>query len=323
MFLKKNLWHNKANPTANRLMYKIAALYRFVTLDHPEQIRTLLRQYAASYKIIGTLILAHEGINGTIAGEPEALDAFLRRMTQLPVFTDLDIKYASSESPPFRRMKIHLKKEIVTLGQAHVNPNEVVGTYLSGTDWNKLISDPEVVVIDTRNDYEYLIGSFKGAINPKTKTFRSFPDYVKANLDPKKHKKVAMFCTGGIRCEKSTSYLKSLGFESVYHLKGGILKYLEDMDPSESLWEGACFVFDERTAVTHGLKESGHVLCRGCRYPLQEADQQHPHYLHGVHCPHCYSKLTPKKLKSASDRQKQYDLMAQKHKKATSSKSPD
>lgn len=289
-------------------MYKIAALYKFIKIEDPMLTQEVLTSACNQHEIRGTLILAHEGINGTIAGTPTQLDTFLAYLQSDPRFQVLELKFSWTEKRPFSRIKVRVKKEIVTLGQEGVNPTELSGEYVKPENWNQLLSDPEVVLIDTRNNYEVNIGTFKGAINPNTESFREFPDFVKQHLNPKVHKKVAMFCTGGIRCEKSTALLKKEGFEAVYHLEGGILKYLEVIDEKDSLWSGECFVFDERTAVSHGLKDSNYVFCRGCRNPLSPEDTKHAHYLLGIHCHHCYPTLTEKKLRASTERQHQINL---------------
>ena len=238
-------------------IYLTTAMYHFVSLPHFKTLREPLFNFCVSQNIKGTLLLADEGINGTVAGPEKSIHALLNFLKNDPLFEghfkSLNHKESWSDRHPFYRMKVKLKKEIVTLGVPGVSPTKVVGTYVKPQDWNAIISDPEVVLIDTRNNYEYAIGTFKNAINPKTNAFREFPEYVKANFGPMKHKKVAMFCTGGIRCEKASSYMVSEGFDEVYHLEGGILKYLEEVNPDESLWQGECFVFDEREALEPNL----------------------------------------------------------------------
>ena len=288
--------------------YVVAALYKFVSLPDYKDIQPKLIQIGKAHDICGTLLLAEEGINGTIAGSREGIDAICHFFKQDKRFDSLEYKESFASKKPFHRLKVRLKKEIVTLGQSHVNPNEKVGTYLNPQEWNQLLQDPEIVLIDTRNDYEYGIGTFKGALNPETKSFREFPKYVKENLDPQKVKKVAMFCTGGIRCEKASSYMLHEGFQEVYHLKGGILKYLEEIQPESSLWEGECFVFDHRTAISHGLEEGKHETCFGCRLPISPEDKESSLYKEGVHCPHCYASLNPKTLRKAEERQRQIDI---------------
>jgi UPF0176 protein len=288
--------------------FTVCALYKFVKLPQFEALRLPLIDVMESHGVRGTLLLADEGINGTIAGTAAGIEAVLAWLSAQPALGDLVCKYSYCEAMPFNRSKVKLKKEIVTLGVEGVDPLKVVGTYVKPQDWNALISDPDVVLVDTRNDYEYQIGTFKGALNPNTETFREFPAYVAANLDPAKHKKVAMFCTGGIRCEKSTAYLKEQGFEAVYHLEGGILKYLEDVPADNSLWEGECFVFDERVAVNHDLQKGQYDQCHACRYPITEADKLSPHYAHGVSCPRCYDKVSAEKKASLQEREKQIEL---------------
>lgn len=286
----------------------VAAMYRFVSLPDFEQIQPKLLEFCKSQGIKGTLLLAQEGINGTVSGSRQAIDALLEYLRSNERLAAIEHKESYYQEQPFYRMKVKLKKEIVTMGVEGIDPNHVVGTYVEAKDWNDLISDPEVVVVDTRNDYEYAIGTFSNALNPETTTFREFPDYVQENLDPQKHKKVAMFCTGGIRCEKSTAYMKEQGFDEVYHLKGGILKYFEEVPAEESLWQGECFVFDNRVAVNHSLEKGQYDQCHGCRYPITEQDKQSPHYEKGVSCPHCYDKLTEDQLSRFKERQKQVEL---------------
>jgi UPF0176 protein len=291
----------------------VAALYKFVTLPDYVDLADPLLAFCKSHGVRGTLLLASEGINGTIAGTREGIDAVLNYLKSDPRMAGLEHKESHNEEIPFFRMKVKLKKEIVTMGIPGVDPLHLVGSYVEPQDWNALISDPEVVVLDTRNHYEYAIGTFAGAIDPNTETFREFPDYVKQNLDPSKHKKVAMFCTGGIRCEKSTSYVKSLGFDEVYHLKGGILKYLEDVPAQDSLWQGECFVFDNRVAVNHELARGHYDQCFGCRHPVDDADKASDKYIAGVACPHCYDRLTDDQKIRFAERQKQIALAKQRH----------
>ena len=289
-------------------MFKIAALYRFVSLPDYESLKAPILAECEKHGLSGTLLLACEGLNGTIAGKPAHVDTFLDWLKAYSVFKDLEVKYSESDEQPFLRMKVKLKKEIVTMGVEGIDPKEVVGTYVEPSDWNSLISDPEVLVVDTRNEYEIEIGTFKNAVNPKTQNFREFPRYVSEQLDRNKHKKIAMFCTGGIRCEKSTALLKGEGFEEVYHLKGGILKYLEEIPKSESLWEGECFVFDSRVAVNHDLNPGQYDQCYGCRYPVTAEDKLSKHYEQGICCPRCYSKLSEDQRLRFSERQKQIEL---------------
>ncbi|MDQ6988326.1 MAG: rhodanese-related sulfurtransferase [Mariprofundaceae bacterium] len=289
----------------------VTALYHFASLDNYQSMRQPLQDFCVQHNIKGSLLLAAEGINGTIAGSRQDVDAVLNHLRSDQRLQHLEHKDSFTQQLPFYRMKVKLKKEIVTLGVAGVNPNVCVGTYIKAKDWNAIISDPEVLVLDTRNDYEYEIGTFKGAIDPNTTTFRQFPDYVNQHCDPKQHKKVAMFCTGGIRCEKASSWMLQQGFEEVFHLKGGILKYLEEVPEEDSLWQGECFVFDDRVAVKHGLKKGQYSLCRGCRWPITAEDKQHPHYEDGICCARCFDVLSPEKRSRLSERQKQENLAQQ------------
>lgn len=270
----------------------VCAMYKFVTLDNHEALRQPLLEEMQRLNVKGTLLLAREGINGTVAASREGIDALLTWLRRDERLQDISYKESFDSSNPFYRTKVKLKREIVTMGVEGIDPQRVVGTYVKPADWNALISDPDVVLVDTRNDYEVDIGTFKGALDPKTKTFREFPQYVKDNLDPGKNKKVAMFCTGGIRCEKSTAYLKEQGFDEVYHLEGGILKYLEDVPAEESLWEGECFVFDNRVAVNHQLEKGRYDQCHACRRPITEDDKQHAHYEQGVSCHQCHDEYS-------------------------------
>lgn len=273
----------------------VATFYQFFSFADYAQWRSPLQALCEQQAIKGTILLASEGINATIAGSRSAIDTLLAYLRSDPRLSDLTHKESTTSDYPFDRLKVRLKSEIVTLGQPDVNPNEQVGIYVSPQDWNQLISDPQVTLIDTRNDYEVQIGSFRGAQNPHTESFRDFPDYVKTHLDPQKHPKVAMFCTGGIRCEKATAFMLQQGFQEVYHLQGGILKYLEEVPEPESLWEGECFVFDQRIAVKTGLIPGSYDLCAGCGYPISEEDKASPEYEEGICCPHCGDRLTPEK----------------------------
>lgn len=286
----------------------VAALYKFVALPDFHELREPMLDACIAAGVKGTLLLAEEGINGTIAGSRDAIDQILAYLKADPRLADIDHKESLDSEIPFYRMKVKLKKEIVTMGVGGIDPNSLVGHYVDPKDWNALISDPEVTLIDTRNAYECDIGSFKGAINPQTTTFREMPAYVKENLDPQKNKKVAMFCTGGIRCEKSTAYMLEQGYEEVYHLKGGILKYLEDVPKEQSLWQGECFVFDNRVAVDHDLNVGSYDQCHGCRHPITVQQKQSEHYQAGVCCPLCYDSLSPDQKARFAERQKQIDL---------------
>ena len=292
--------------------YLTTAMYHFVSLPHFESLREPLLQFCVSRDIKGTLLLASEGINGTVAGSEKSILELLEYLKNDPLFEGnlkgLGHKESWSDKHPFYRMKVKVKKEIVTLGVPGISPIKMVGKYVKPQDWNKIISDPEVFLIDTRNYYEYAIGTFKDAINPKINTFREFPEYVKTHFNPKKHKKVAMFCTGGIRCEKASSYMMSEGFDEVYHLEGGILKYLEEIKPENSLWQGECFVFDQRVAIKHSLEVGDYDQCYACRYPLSAEDMESDQYTPGISCPHCFNTHTAEKLKALTERQKQVIL---------------
>lgn len=286
----------------------VSALYHFVRLDDYQSLRQPLYDFMIEHEIRGTLLLAGEGINGTVAGSKHAIDKLHHWLRSDKRLKDLRTKESFDNTMPFYRTRVKLKKEIVTMGIQGIDPNQVVGTYVKAEDWNQLISDPDMVLVDTRNDYEVAIGTFKNAINPETETFRQFPDYVKNNLNPGKHKKVAMFCTGGIRCEKSTAYLKEQGFEQVYHLQGGILKYLETVSAEESLWDGECFVFDNRVSVNHQLEKGSYDQCHACRLPITEDDKNSNKYEPGVSCPGCYDKKSEQQRKRFAERERQVQL---------------
>jgi UPF0176 protein len=287
------------------MSYIVATFYKFVALPNFLEMQQPLLEYCQSQEIKGTILLAQEGINGTIAGTRQAIDRLVAYLRSHFPFADLEPKESVVSTLPFARLKVRLKKEIVTLGLSEVDPNQQVGTYVAPQDWNDLINDPEVTVIDTRNQYEVEIGTFKRAINPKTQSFREFPQYIAKNIDPQQHPKIAMFCTGGIRCEKASSYLLSRGFKEVYHLKGGILKYLEEVPSEESLWLGECFVFDERVTVKEGLEKGNYELCYACGHPISEVDRASPDYELMMSCPYCYDELTPEKKARQIDRQRQ------------------
>jgi UPF0176 protein len=288
----------------------ICALYKFVRLDAFESLRQPLINKMTSVDVKGTLLLAAEGINGTIAGSQQGVDKVLAFLNEQPSLDHIAYKESYAQTNPFHRTKVKLKTEIVTMGVEGIDPSQVVGTYVKPKDWNALISDPEVLLVDTRNDYEIEIGTFKNAINPNTTTFREFPEYVEKNLDKNKHKKVAMYCTGGIRCEKSTAYLKEQGFEEVYHLEGGILKYLEEVPSAETMWQGECFVFDGRVAVNHDLEQGQYDQCFACRFPITEAEKESEHYIEGVSCHRCYDKVTDAQRSRYAERQRQIGLAA-------------
>jgi len=289
-------------------MYIVAALYHFTRFADPAAMRGPLLELCRARGISGTLLLAGEGINGTIAGDRAGIDAVLAHIRALPGCADLEWKESTAVDAPFHRMKVRLKREIVTMGQPDIDPVSRVGHYVDPADWNDLISAPDVAVIDTRNDYEVAIGTFDGAIDPQTKSFGEFPAWWEANKHRFHNKRIAMFCTGGIRCEKSTNYLMGQGVEDVYHLKGGILKYLEDVPQNASKWDGECFVFDGRVSVGHGLAEGPHILCHGCRRPLLPDDRNHPAYEDGVACHHCADETTEADKARFRERQKQIAL---------------
>ncbi|MEO9897075.1 MAG: rhodanese-related sulfurtransferase [Paracoccaceae bacterium] len=295
-------------------MYIVAALYHFTRFETPDVLKAPLIDMCASHDVMGTLLLAREGINGTIAGTRAGIDAVLGHIRALPGCADLEWKEARSTVPPFIRMKVRLKKEIVTMGQPDVDPKARVGHYVSPEDWNDLITQDDVAVIDTRNDYEVGIGTFKGAIDPRTESFRDFPSWWEANKARFHNKKIAMFCTGGIRCEKSTNYLLGQGVEDVFHLKGGILKYLEEVPETDSTWEGECFVFDARVSVGHGLKEGPHELCHACRRPILPSDRSKPSFEQGVSCHQCIDETSDENKDRFRERQKQIQLSAKRGK---------
>jgi UPF0176 protein len=297
------------NLSTSEKPFRVAALYRFQRLADPASMRQSLAMFCCGQGIKGTLLVAHEGINGTVAGSDAAIDALVERLGELG-FTGLELKFSRASELPFHRLKVRLKNEIVTMGQADIDPLSSAGTYVEPIDWNALIADPDTIVVDTRNDYEVAIGTFRGAVNPDTKTFRDFPDWVSENRAALEGRKVAMFCTGGIRCEKATAYVRSLGIDDVFHLKGGILKYLEDVPAENSLWEGECFVFDERVSVRHGLEEGEAELCRACRHPITDEDRASPRFAQGISCPHCYDSRTDADRARYAERQRQVELAA-------------
>lgn len=290
--------------------FRTAALYQFTRFDDPAALRGPIEALCRANGVQGTLLLAHEGLNGTIAGPPKGIDVLIAHLRTLPGCAALEVKYAWASAEPFHRLKIRLKREIVTMGQPGLDPLSDAGTYVAPEDWNALIAQPDTVLIDTRNDYEVAIGTFPGAIDPETKSFRDFPAWFRANRDRllADGKKVAMFCTGGIRCEKSTAFLKAEGVEEVYHLQGGILNYLEKVPATESRWSGECFVFDERVAVTPDLLPGSHVLCRACRRPVGPEDRASPLYEEGVSCPACHADLNDEKRARLAERHRQEAL---------------
>ncbi len=296
--------------------FKVAAMYRFVPVADIDAMRREIYDFTDANvpSINGTLLLAPEGVNGTIAAHPDEMDVMIDFLDEkLGVKSALidgekacELKFSHASEQPFNRFKVRPKKELITLRKPEAVPHEQVGTYVMPEDWNDLINDPDVVLVDTRNDYETKVGIFEGAIDPNMKIFTEFPDWVEDNLDPAKDKKVAMFCTGGIRCEKASSYMLAQGFENVYHLKGGILDYLETIPAEESKWDGECFVFDQRVSVGHGLAEGDWKVCHACREPLSAEELKRPEFEKGVSCHHCVDTLTPEKEKALRDRQKHY-----------------
>ena len=293
---------------------RVAALYQFTRFDDPAAIRGPLLDLCGAQGVKGTLLLAREGINGTIAASDAAIDAVLDHIRALPGCAAIDVKFSHAAAMPFHRMKVRLKREIVTMGQPDIDPLAGVGHYVAPAEWNDLIADPDTVLIDTRNDYEVAIGTFRGAIDPQTRSFSEFPDWFRAKRAEIEAQgrtpKIAMFCTGGIRCEKSTAFAKAEGVEQVYHLKGGILAYLEQVPQDASLWDGECFVFDERVAVKHGLEVGEHVLCRACRMPVSPEARESADYVEGVSCPACIGTRTEEQRASYAERHRQAQLAA-------------
>lgn len=302
----------------------VAALYHFTRLEDPAALRAPLLALCEAQGVRGTLLLAREGINGTIAGPRAGIDAVLARIRALPGCAALDVKFSSADAMPFHRTKVRLKREIVTMGMPDIDPTDP-GTYVAPADWNALITDPATLVIDTRNDYEVAVGTFAGAVDPGTVSFRDFPTWFRDHRDALLAGKalVAMFCTGGIRCEKATAFLKAEGVEDVFHLKGGILKYLEETPVEDSRWQGECFVFDERVAVGHGLEPGSHSLCRGCRMPVSEADRASPLYVEGVSCPHCHATRDAETKARAAERHRQVELAAKRGAAHVGARYPD
>lgn len=288
--------------------FRVAALYRFCRLERFESLRAPLAEFCCGRGIKGTLLLAREGINGTVAGGEAAIAELIAHLQSIPEFAGLEVKYSNAAEMPFHRMKVRLKREIVTMGVDDVDPIRSVGTYVEAGDWNALISDPDTILIDTRNDYEVALGSFEGAVDPQTSSFREFPRWVEEHRGDLENKKIAMFCTGGIRCEKATAFVKSLGFEDVFHLKGGILKYLERVPEAESRWQGECFVFDERVSVSHGLAEGDAQLCRACRHPLTAKDLASPRYQAGISCSYCHDQRSEADRERYAERHRQVEL---------------
>ena len=310
-FLKLN--EKKLNTTDVKV---VVAFYKFYEVPNTLELQNSLRLILSKTEIKGTILIAKEGINGTIAGKKDEVTLALEKIWDLDFLIDLEPKYSFAYKNPFFRMKIRQKKEIVTIGLPEISPNKSVGKYIKPENWNDLLSDKDLLLIDTRNSYEVSIGSFENSLNPKINSFREFPDWVTKNLinkDPEiKNKKVAMFCTGGIRCEKSTSYLKSIGFDKVYHLEGGILKYLEKIPKNESKWKGSCFVFDYRVSVDHNLELGHYEMCYACRMPISSTDKMNKYYVKGESCHHCFESSNEKQKKRFKERQKQIEISRKK-----------
>tara|TARA_S200000501_G_C20693766_1_gene686346 strand:+ start:49 stop:981 length:933 start_codon:yes stop_codon:yes gene_type:complete len=300
-------------------MFKVAALYKFFEIDDPLELQISLKKILKNHSIFGTILVGSEGINGTIAAKDKKnLSKALTYLKKLKGFKDLDIKFSDSQKNPFIRLKVKLKEEIVTIGDKSIDPSKSAGEYVNPEDWNSLLEEENILLIDTRNDYEYSIGTFKDSINPKTQKFRDFPKWLKNQdytTEDKNSKKVAMFCTGGIRCEKASSLMKNEGFKRVYHLKGGILKYFESVSKEKSLWNGECFVFDDRVSVKHDLSVGDYDMCHGCRMPITETDKASQKYIRGVSCPNCYDQTTEEQKSRYSSRQKQVELAKQRNQK--------
>tara|TARA_Y100001936_G_scaffold75381_1_gene73981 strand:+ start:638 stop:1567 length:930 start_codon:yes stop_codon:yes gene_type:complete len=290
----------------------IAAFYKFVDWNNLKRKKSEIEKLCLENNIVGTILLANEGINGTIAGSEESILAVIKGLKDDPLLLDIEPKFSKAEGEIFKRMKVRLKKEIVSMGMENIKPTNLKGKSVKTGDWNELISDPKTLVIDTRNQYECAIGTFKGSLDPKTKSFREFPEWSKNNLKAlmkqEEKTKVAMFCTGGIRCEKASSYLLEEGIEEVYQLEGGILKYLENISSDESLWEGECFVFDERVSIQHGLVEGNYSMCHACRMPIDDDDMKSKEYSEGISCPHCYSIHSEERKERFAERQRQIKL---------------
>lgn len=299
-------------------MYSVAALYKFSSIRNPKELQDKIRLQLKELSIHGTILVGEEGLNGTISGNHDNLDKALSYIKSIKGFSNLDIKFSTSQENPFVRLKVKLKKEIVTIGDQSIDPNHIVGDYVNPEDWNELITDKNTILIDTRNNYECSIGTFKNAINPKTVKFREFPQWVEKqgfSDNEKEEKKFAMFCTGGIRCEKASSLMKEKGFKKVSHLKGGILNYFEKIDASKSLWEGECFVFDDRVSVKHDLSVGTYDMCHGCRMPITDSDKKSIQYIRGVSCPACFDKTSDEQKSRYMSRQKQVDLAKERNQK--------
>ena len=298
-------------------MHKIIALYQFCEIRNPRKLQMILKKELKNLQILGTIIIGHEGINGTVSGSETNINKALKFLKSDSRFSDLDIKPSFSNKAPFLRLKVKIKKEIVTMGIDNIKPTTQAGKYLTYDQWNSLLNHEDTILIDTRNDYEYSIGTFKNSINPKTSNFKEFPKWVekqKFTEEVKKTKNIALFCTGGIRCEKATSYMKNEGFKNVYHLKGGILKYLENTDIENSLWQGECFVFDDRVSVKQDLTQGDYDLCHGCRMPITEQEKLSNTYVKGVSCSHCVTSKSSEQVQRYKSRQKQINLAKAKNK---------
>lgn len=301
--------------------FSIAAFYKFTKISLLSELKTEFYKFLESLSIKGTVLLAEEGINGTVSGSANSIAKFKNFLFEKDLLSESDFKVSSADFMPFPRLKVKLKKEIVTIGNSEINPGKKVGEYVDPLDWNQLITDDDVLVLDTRNTYEVSIGSFEGAIQPETNNFREFPEWTETEGSKlPKDKKIAMFCTGGIRCEKASSLLKDKGFENVYHLKGGILNYLEKIEPEESLWNGECFVFDDRVALNHKLEPGSYDLCHGCRMPITEEDKLSAKFIRGVSCSHCFDHKTVEQKRRYMDRQMQIDLAKSRNQKQIGSK---
>ena len=301
--------------------FSIAAFYKFTKISLLSELQTEFYKFLESLSIKGTVLLAEEGINGTVSGSANSIAKFKNFLFEKDLLSESDFKVSSADFMPFPRLKVKLKKEIVTIGNSEINPGKKVGEYVDPLDWNQLITDDDVLVLDTRNTYEVSIGSFEGAIQPETNNFREFPEWTETEGSKlPKDKKIAMFCTGGIRCEKASSLLKDKGFENVYHLKGGILNYLEKIEPEESLWNGECFVFDDRVALNHKLEPGSYDLCHGCRMPITEEDKLSAKFIRGVSCSHCFDHKTEEQKRRYMDRQMQIDLAKSRNQKHIGSK---
>jgi len=304
----------------------IASFYKFIDWSDFQEKKPVLEKICRQNNIVGTILLAPEGINGTISGSQEEILTTIEELKKDSRLSDLESKFAEALGETFKRMKVRLKKEIVSMGKENVNPGQITGTHVSEEEWNQIIQDPNTLIVDTRNEYEHAIGSFEGSVNPKTNSFRQFPKWVEKQLKPlmekQNKKKVAMFCTGGIRCEKASSYLLQEGFEEVFQLQGGILKYLENIEPKNSLWEGECFVFDERVSIQHGLVEGNYSMCHACRMPIDDNDIKSKKYIEGISCPNCYNIHSDERKQRFTERQKQINLAKQRNEKHIGKKFP-